>query len=616
MRALVGVDVGGTFTDVALVHDGRLTTAKLPTTVDDQSRGVMAAIELALERSGLRPTDVANLGHGTTVATNALLERRGARTGFVTTRGFGDLLELARQTRPQLYRPCAGRPAPLPVVSAEVDERMRPDGVLVPLDPESVGRAARRLRRARVDAVAVCLLHSYADPAHERETARLLREQLPGVFVVASHELASEYREYERASTTSIDAYLGPVVRGYLDALAAAAGERGLPAPALMQSSGGLAAIGEAASHPARLLLSGPAGGVAAVVGMAGRDAIAFDMGGTSCDVSLIRGGGAGRSTERAVGGLPVRLPMLDIHTVGAGGGSVAWIDDGGALRVGPRSAGAEPGPACYGRGGWEPTVTDANLVLGRLDSAVALAGSVRLDVAAARAALRPLRAGFRSLRAAAEGVVAVANQEMVRAIRVVSVERGHDPRELELVAFGGAGPLHACEVADALGMRRVLVPAAGGVLSALGIAVGERRRDAVRGVMRRLDGLSAAELRALVPWPERARGATRIATCDLRYVGQGFELELPLEPVRTLAPRFHQRHAERYGYRDLDGAIELVNMRAAQVVAGAPLELANRPRVRPVPGPAALHLDGATLWVTEGWTARRRGDGAWSVTR
>jgi N-methylhydantoinase A/oxoprolinase/acetone carboxylase beta subunit len=240
----------------------------------------------------------------------------------------------------------------------------------------------------------------------------------------------------------------------------------------------------------------------------------------------------------------------------------------------------------------------------------------VELDVAAARAALRPLAAGFRSLRAAAEGVIAVANQEMVRAIRVVSVERGHDPREFELVAFGGAGPLHACEVADALGMRRVLVPAAGGVLSALGIAVGERRRDAVRGVMRPLDGLRATELRALVPWPERERGGTRIATCDLRYAGQGFELELELEPLRTLARRFHERHEERYGYADRDGAIELVNLRAAQVVAGVAHRLSRRPRTRPVSGPAVVHLDDATLWVAGGWTARRRSDGAWSVTR
>ncbi len=616
MQALVGVDVGGTFTDVALVHDGRLTTAKLPTTVDDQSQGVMAAIEVALQAAGLAPGDVRHLGHGTTVATNALLERRGARTGFVATRGFGDLLELARQTRPELYRPCVARPRPLPVVAAEVDERIVPDGVLRPLDRDSVRAAARRLLRARVEAVAVCLLHSYADPSHELETARILRRELPGTFVVASCELAAEYREYERASTTSIDAYLGPLVARYLRSLRRTARRRGLAAPALMQSSGGLAAIEDAIAHPARLLLSGPAGGVAAVTAMAGDDAIAFDMGGTSCDVSLIRAGSAGRSTERAVAGLPVRLPMLDIHTVGAGGGSVAWIDDGGALRVGPRSAGAEPGPACYGRGGREATVTDANLVLGRLDAAVPLAGSVVMDVAAAREALGRLVAGFGSLRAAAAGVVAVANQEMVRAIRVVSVERGHDPRHFELVAFGGAGPLHACEVADALGMRRVLVPAACGVLSALGIAAGERRRDSVRSVMRPLGEVRASELRALVPWPARERGSARAASCDLRYAGQGFELELPLEPLRTLASRFHDRHAERYGFADRSAVIELVNLRAAQVVPGAGAQIAKRPRTRAVAGPSVLHLDGATLWVAEGWTARRRSDGAWSVSR
>ena len=278
-----------------------------------------------------------------------------------------------------------------------------------------------------------------------------------------------------------------------------------------MQSSGGLAPLAEAAGHPARLLLSGPAGGVAAAVGMGAGDAVAFDMGGTSCDVSLIREGRPGRSTEREVAGLPVRLPMLDIHTVGAGGGSIAWIDDGGALRVGPQSAGADPGPACYGRGGGLPTVTDANLVLGRLDAAVPLAGSVGLDAKAARRAVATVADGFASVRAAAAGIVAVANQEMVRAIRVVSVERGHDPRGFELIAFGGAGPLHACEVAEELGMRSVRVPAASGVLSALGIAAGERRRDAVRSVMRPLEELTRSQIRSQVPWPQAERGSAAV---------------------------------------------------------------------------------------------------------
>ena len=511
MRTLAGVDVGGTFTDVALVHEGRLTAVKLPTTIDDQSRAVIEGVERALEQAGLAPRALGHLGHGTTVATNALLERRGAVTGFVATRGFGDLLALARQTRPLLYRPCVARPAPLPELTVEVDERMGPDGVLRALDERSVERAARALRRAGVEAVAICLLHAYAHPQHERRVAELLRSQLEGVFVVASHELAAEYREFERGSTTSIDAYLGPSAGRYLRSLGEQSAAHGLPQPLVMQSSGGLAPLAEAAGHPARLLLSGPAGGVAAAVGMGAGDAVAFDMGGTSCDVSLIREGRPGRSTEREVAGLPVRLPMLDIHTVGAGGGSIAWIDDGGALRVGPQSAGADPGPACYGRGGGLPTVTDANLVLGRLDAAVPLAGSVGLDAKAARRAVATVADGFASVRAAAAGIVAVANQEMVRAIRVVSVERGHDPRGFELIAFGGAGPLHACEVAEELGMRSVRVPAASGVLSALGIAAGERRRDAVRSVMRPLEGLTRSQIRSQVPWPQAERGSAAV---------------------------------------------------------------------------------------------------------
>jgi N-methylhydantoinase A/oxoprolinase/acetone carboxylase beta subunit len=411
-------------------------------------------------------------------------------------------------------------------------------------------------------------------------------------------------------------AYLGPVAATYLTRLGEEAAVAGLPEPDLMQSSGGLASLAEAAAHPARLLLSGPAGGVAAVSALGTNDAIAFDMGGTSCDVSLLRGGVPGRSTERDVDGLPVRLPMLDIHTVGAGGGSIAWLDEGGALRVGPRSAGARPGPAAYGLGGEQPTVTDANLVLSRLDPDVPLAGSVRLDVGAAREALGRIAGPFSGVTAAARGVLAVANSEMVRAIRVVSVERGHDPREFTLVAFGGAGPLHACDIADELGMRSVLVPPASGVLSALGIASGDRRRDAVRGVMRPLADVRAAELRRMIPWPQAPRGAVRTATCDLRYVGQGFELDLTLEPFRTLSERFHERHRERYGFADTDTPIEVVNVRASVVSAGEPLRLGTRGRRRKVTGPAAVHLDGATLWVAAGWTARRSADGGWSVTR
>src|SRR4051812_39545925 len=399
MRAIVGVDVGGTFTDVALIAGGRLTTAKVATT-RDQSRGVVQGVALALAEARLGAEDVARLGHGTTVATNALLERRGARAALVATQGFADLLTLARQTRPHLYRLDVAPPAPLAEVTAEVDERTGPDGVLRRLRPESVERAARRLRRAGVEAVAVCLLHSYAHPGHERETARRLRRALPGVHVVASVDVAPEFREYERASTAIADAYLGPVAGRYLERLGRSARERGLPEPDVMQSSGGVCPLAEAAAHPVRLLLSGPAGGVAAVKALGAGDAVSFDMGGTSTDVCLIREGEAGISAQRAIAGLPVRVPHVDIHTVGAGGGSIAWLDEGGALRVGPQSAGAEPGPAAYGRGGRRPTVTDANVVLGRLDPAQPLAGGLRLDAGAARAALREVAGPFRSLRA------------------------------------------------------------------------------------------------------------------------------------------------------------------------------------------------------------------------
>jgi N-methylhydantoinase A/oxoprolinase/acetone carboxylase beta subunit len=612
MRAIVGVDVGGTFTDVALIARGRLVTAKVRTTVNDHSVGVIEGVGLALAQAGLVAADVAHFGHGTTVATNAMLERRGARTAFVATRGFADIPALGRQARPHLYRPELAPPAPLHELSVEVDERMGPAGALRPLRPASVATAVRRLRRERVEAVAVCLLHAYADPAHEQEVAAALRAALPGVPVVASHEVAAEFREFERASTTIADAYLGPVTGGYLRRLAGTAAAGGLPPPAVMQSNGGVCDLAEAAAHPARLLLSGPAGGVAAVVAAGIRDAISFDMGGTSTDVCLIRGGVAGRSAERRVGGLPLRLPQLDIHTVGAGGGSIAWLDSGGALRVGPHSAGADPGPACYGRGGDLPTVTDANLVLGRLDARVPLPGGLRLDVRAARAAFRAVAGPFRSLRAAAEGVVAVANAEMVRAIGVVSVEQGHDPRDLELVAFGGAGPLHACEVADSLGMRAVVVPAAGGVLSALGIAAGERRRVTVQSVMTPLPEFVAG----LGATPRPPRGGSVEIECELRYRGQAHELTVPLRPASTLERRFHARHRERYGFDDPVAGIEVVSVRTSVIVPGPRFELARVAAVPAVPGPASVPLEGATLWVAPGWTARRRGDGSWRVAR
>jgi N-methylhydantoinase A len=439
--------------------------------------------------------------------------------------------------------------------------------------------------------VAVCLLHAYRDARHERKVVAELRRRLPHAHIVASHESAPEFREYERASTTVADAYLGPVLGRYLRALGERSAAAGLPEPLVMVSSGGVTALADAVAHPARALISGPAAGAvgaAHVAGLAGvEEAISFDMGGTSTDVGLISGGSVGRSSERVVAGLPIRLPTVDVHTVGAGGGSIVWRDRGGALRVGPESAGADPGPACYGRGGTRPTVTDANLLLGRLPPR--LPGGIELDVGAAERALAGLDPA---------DVIAAVDAEMLRALRVVSVERGHDPRELALVAFGGAGPLHACALAEELGSRTVLVPAAAGVLSALGLAAGEERRDSVRSYLVPLD--EAGELPA-------------VGEADLRYVGQSFELTVPLQD--GLAEAFHRAHEDRYGYADREGAIELVAVRTATVSPAPDLHLRGD-QARRVTGPSALELHGSTGWVPGGWVGKSDEHGTWIVTR
>jgi N-methylhydantoinase A len=575
---VLGVDVGGTFTDAVLVDDGRLTTAKIPTAANQDESVVAAALALGAE-------DVERFTHGTTVATNALLERKGARTAFVTTSGFEHLLHLRRQTRAHLYRLCAEHPEPLIPLerSYGVHERIGREGVLEPLDLES-------LPELDAEAVAVCLLFAFRDSGHERAVAAELRRRLPGAHVVASHEVAPEFREYERASTTAVDAYLGPVLARYLWALAAGCSAAGLPEPLVMRSSGGVATLEEAAAHPSWALVSGPAAGVigaALAARLAGvENAISLDMGGTSTDVCLITGGAAERSVERFVAGLPVRLPSVDLHTVGAGGGSLARVDPGGALHVGPESAGAEPGPACYGKGGVEPTVTDANLLLGRLPEA--LAGGIELDRAAAARAMG---------RIDPEDVVAVVDAEMLRALRVVSVERGHDPRDFALVAFGGAGPLHACALAEELEIGTVIVPEAAGVLSAVGLAASVERRDSVVSYVVPLE--EAGELPA-------------DGEADLRYAGQSFELTVPLGP--GLADAFHRAHAVRYGYADRDRPVELVAVRTAETRPAPELELEAGER-REVSGPHVLELDGATAWIPPGWVGVRDGR-TWRVTR
>jgi N-methylhydantoinase A len=576
--AVLGVDVGGTFTDAVLIDGAELRTAKVATAARQEESVLAAARAVGATRAD-------RFTHGTTVATNALLERKGARTAFVTTAGFEHMLQLRRQNRAELYRLCAAHPDP--VVPLErcfgVQERMGPEGEIEPLDLESIPELD-------AEAIAVCLLFSFRDASHERAVADELRRRFPAAHVVGSHEVAPEFREYERASTTAADAYLGPTLAGYLRALCDRCSAAGLPEPLILRSSGGVATLDEAAAHASWALLSGPAGGVVGAARIAEQagfaNAIAFDMGGTSTDVCLIAAGAAERSVERTIAGLPIRLPSVDVHTVGAGGGSIAWTDAGGALRVGPESAGAEPGPACYGRGGTRPTVTDANLMLGRLPGQ--LADGLELDVEAAERALGELGPA---------DVIDVVNAEMLRALRVVSVERGRDPSELALVAFGGAGPLHACALAEALGTETVLVPECAGVLSALGLAVSDERRDHVRSEVRLLGDV---------------RDLPTEGEADLRYAGQAFELTVPLGP--DLTERFHRAHEERYGYADRARELELVAVRTAEVRPGPSLELPAGAG-KEVHGPALVELDGATCWVAPGWEGVRDG-GSWRLTK
>jgi N-methylhydantoinase A len=577
--AILGVDVGGTFTDAVLVDGHDVRTAKVPTAARQEESVLDAA-------RAVGATAVTRFAHGTTVATNALLERRGARTAFVSNEGFEHLLYLRRQTRAHLYRLCEEHPPPLvPLERCHgVRGRLGPEGELEALDLSSLPELAD------VEAIAVCQLFSFRDPSHERALASELRRRYPGAHVVASHEVAPEFREYERASTTVADAYLAPVASRYLHALADSAREAGLPEPLVMLSSGGVASIAAAAAHPATILVSGPAGGVVGAGLLARRagfeQAIAFDMGGTSTDVCLLSGGQAARVAERDVGGFPIRLPTVDLHTVGAGGGSLVRRDAGGAIRVGPESAGAHPGPASYGKGGGA-TVTDANLLLGRLPAE--LPGGLVLDRDAAIRALDGVDP---------EVVIDVVNAEMLRALRVVSVERGHDPRDFALVAFGGAGPLHACALAEEIGVEAVLVPQAAGVLSALGLVAGDERRDRVVSYVRPL--AEAGEL-------------PRQGDADLRYSGQSFELTVPLED--DLAGAFHRAHEERYGYADRDRAIELVAVRTADVTPGPEISF-RASTAYAVEGPSVLELPGSTCWVPAGWSGETNDDGTLVLRR
>ncbi len=582
-----GVDVGGTFTDLVAYDErsGALHMGKVPTVTGDPARGVADGLA-GLERAA---GAVASLAHGTTVVTNAIVERRVAAVGLVTTHGFRDVLEIARMSRTHLYRlDLPVRPEPLVPRHRrrEVPERVGPDGtVLVPLDLAGLGEVVAAFKRDGVEAVAVALLHSYANPAHERA----LRDALAPHFahLCVSSDINAEFREYERTATTALNASVMPLAAWYLDGLAATLGRR----LHLLHSAGGMMSVAAAKGRPLAMAMSGPAAGVAAAAFVArslglGR-ALAFDMGGTTTDVCLVADGVAQTSSERRLGGHPVRLPMVAVESIGAGGGSIARVDELGALKVGPRSAGAVPGPACYGQGGVEPTVTDANLVLGYLNPERVYGGTIRLDPARARAAVEALgrRLGL-SLIEAAHGIVEVANANMLRALRLVSVQRGYDLRQFALLAYGGAGPIHAGALARQCGIRQVIVPACSGAFSALGCLVSPLRYDAVQTHRARLGAADAKriddrfgdlETQCVRPILDEGHAAERVTVArgvDLRYVGQNYEIEVPWsdDPV-SLRQAFEARHRQLYGYATGE-SVECVNLRVSARVVDDALRL------------------------------------------
>ena len=660
-QRLLGVDVGGTFTDFVYVEDGRTRIAKRPSTPAEPGRAIVDG----LRELGWRPGEVV---HGSTVATNTLLTRSGAATALITTRGFRDTLEIGRQARPDLYALHPTRPEPLvgEALRFEVGERIAADGAVVePLDEAGLTEVLDEIEASGVRSVAICFLFSFINPTHERRAASLARER--GFSVSASHEVLPQHREYERMSTTVANAYLAPVMSSYLSRLEHALSEQAADGGAIglriMQSNGGSLSAAGAGEQAVRTVLSGPAGGVAgafaAAVAAGHEQAITFDMGGTSADVSLCPGRLLER-TDLMIDGMPIRTPAVDLHTVGAGGGSIAWFDAGGALRVGPQSAGADPGPAAYGRGE-TPTVTDAHAVLGRLRPEQRLGGTIALDPARAERALRSVAEPFGGdPRRAAAAVIDVVNANMARALRVISVERGHDPARFTLVAFGGAGPLHACDLADALGIPAALIPPSPGVLSASGMLSADVTRDAEQGAHLAIPAAGEADSAALagVYAALRQQVSEAIAAdgygenvrieyaADLRYQGQSHELTVGLTDYGSTAQireAFQAAHVERFGFRDDARGVELVTARvkarapghdqprqlddAAESSTEAEHEVMwdrnratrflNRAAVRErVAGPAVITQVDATTLAPPGWAARPIASGALLLER
>lgn len=599
----IGIDVGGTFTDFTMIDEDRgvVHFHKVPSTPQDPSEAIATGIGQMLADHGVSPSQVSHVGHGTTVATNLIIERKGARVGLITTQGFRDVLEIGRQTRPHLYDYSVGKP-PVAVpreFRVEVQERINAQGdVLTALDTEQVRAAARKFVQAGIDAVTICFLHAYRNPAHEQAAARIVAEEMPDAYVSLSSDVLPEFREYERLSTTVLNAAVGPKMARYLERFLQRVRELDIAhEPHTIHSNGGLMSIATVRQYPVRTCLSGPAAGVvgAAAVGRAigSLNLVTFDVGGTSTDVSLICDGRPLFTSHRQVAGYPVKTPMVDIHVIGAGGGSIAWLDDAGALKVGPHSAGAVPGPVGYGRGGTEPTITDAEIALQRLNPVALLNGRMPVHAEAARQVIDARVAQPLGLdrETAAEGILRIAAANMSRAIRAVSTERGYDLSQFALYAYGGAGPLHAVEVAEECGIPVVIVPQEPGTMCARGILLSDISFDFVRseislaseatwtGVSAIFEGLRGLAERWLDD--ERVEPALRLyrSAIDARYEGQNFEVQVSLDDTGAggyaeFARRFSEAHEREYGYTVDDRKVQVINcrMQAVGQVVKAPL--------------------------------------------
>lgn len=605
MTYRLAIDTGGTFTDVALIGERErlVKVAKVPSTPENPALAVISGIKKILKENHLSPEKVSYLLHGTTVATNALLELKGARTALLTTKGFRDVLEIGRQTRPELYNFFSHRPVPVVTrdLRFEIEERILPTGeVFKKLDEPGLMRVIQILKEKQVESAAVCFIHSYRNPLHEKKVKEKLSELMPEIFVSCSFEVLPEFREYERMSTVCINAYVMPAIKKYLEYLEKSLQKEKIKSPLyIMQSNGGIITSKVAREHSARTVLSGPAGGVIAGVLAAEttgkKNLITMDMGGTSLDVSLISKAVPSYSTESCIGGYPLKLPMIEIHTIGAGGGSIARLDAGGALKVGPESAGACPGPACYNQGGTQPTVTDANLVLGRINPGYLLEGEMELDLEKAQRAVYDKLAfplGI-TLEEAAEGIIRVVNANMVRGIRYISVEKGYDPREFSMAAFGGAGPLHAVELGRELSVEEIIIPPHPGINSALGMLSADVRRDYVLTRIMEEKEITPdklekfyeeKKLEALDELKKEGFDSSLIyfvRSADIRYPRQAYEINVPLPEqklcradIKEIVKKFHRLHKQSFGYHRLDETIELVNLRLAAVGRMPPLQI------------------------------------------